>query len=85
MTTGAIYDLVQPPKNAMRPAGEWNQAEIKVVAPKSAFASMGEEVTEMNLDEWPACGMRPDGSAHKLIPHERSSTPRLHRPAVSWQ
>ena len=26
--TGAIYDLVKPPRNAMKPVGEWNHIEI---------------------------------------------------------
>src|SRR5437016_1438911 len=28
--TGAIYDLVKPTKNAMKPVGEWNHIEITV-------------------------------------------------------
>lgn len=64
--TGAIYDLVQPRKNAMRPAGEWNEAEIKVSGPEITIRINGEDVTEMNLDEWSVAGMRPDGTAHKF-------------------
>src|SRR5206468_7637960 len=30
--TGALYDLVKPQRNAMRPAGQWNHLEIACVS-----------------------------------------------------
>lgn len=64
--TGAIYDLVAPKKNAMRPAGEWNHIEITCKDGRIRVVLNGEEVSEMNLDEWDKPYKRPDGSAHKF-------------------
>jgi hypothetical protein len=64
--TGAIYDLVAPVKNAMKPAGEWNHIEITCDGPKIAIVLNGERVNEINLDEWTTPNRRPDGSEHKF-------------------
>ena len=64
--TGAIYDLVKPTKNAMKPAGEWNHMVIRCVGPEISVAVNGETVTKTNLDEWTEVNKRPDGSAHKF-------------------
>ena len=50
--TGAIYDLVKPTKNAMKPAGEWNHIEITSNKNLIAVVLNGEKVTRMNVDEW---------------------------------
>jgi hypothetical protein len=64
--TGAIYDLVKPKKNAMKPAGEWNRLLITCDKNKLAVELNGEAVTAMNLDQWPEKFKRPDGSGHKF-------------------
>ncbi len=64
--TGAIYDLVKPTKNAMKPAGEWNHAVITSHRGRITVEINGETVSTMNLDEWPEPNKRPDGSAHKF-------------------
>ena len=64
--TGAIYDLVKPSKNAMKPVGEWNHMVITCDGPKISVELNGETVTRMNLDEWTDANQRPDGSAHKF-------------------
>jgi hypothetical protein len=64
--TGAIYDLVEPSANAMKPAGEWNHLVITCDGPKIAVELNGRAVTAMNLDEWTAPNRRPDGSSHKF-------------------
>lgn len=64
--TGAIYDLVSPKKNAMKPAGEWNNMLITCNKNLIAVEINGIEVTRMDLDQWPAINRRPDGSAHKF-------------------
>lgn len=64
--TGAIYDLVKPAKNAMKPAGEWNHIEITCDGPTIAVVLNGESVTKMNLDEWTEPNKRPDGTEHKF-------------------
>jgi hypothetical protein len=63
---GAIYDLVAPKKNNLKPAGEWNAVEITADGPHIKVAVNGEPVAEINCDEWPEPGKRPDGSSHKF-------------------
>ena len=64
--TGAIYDLVKPTKNAMKPAGEWNHIVITSDRNILAVELNGETVSRMNLDEWPEPNKRADGTAHKF-------------------
>jgi len=64
--TGAIYDLVTPTKNAMKPVGEWNHMVVICDHNKIAVKLNGELVTEMDLDEWTELNKRPDGSDHKF-------------------
>ena len=63
---GAIYDLVKPVKNAMKPAGEWNRAEITCDDNEIKVVLNGETVAEMDLDEWTEEYKRPDGTKHKF-------------------
>lgn len=64
--TGAIYDLVPPKKNAMKPIGEWNHIVITCDRAKITVELNGETVTRMDLDEWTTPNKRPDGSDHKF-------------------
>ena len=63
---GAIYDLVAPTKNPMKPAGEWNHMEITCDKNKIKVALNGETVAEMDLDQWSEAGKNPDGSKNKF-------------------
>jgi hypothetical protein len=64
--TGAIYDLVKPSKNAMKPIGQWNQLRLTCNKNLIDVVVNGESVTRMNLDEWVSANKRPDGSDHKF-------------------
>jgi len=64
--TGAIYDLVKPLRNAMRPAGEWNRMEITCISNRIDVVVNGDAVTRADLDLFTQPGKRPDGSAHKF-------------------
>jgi hypothetical protein len=64
--TGAIYDLVKPAKNAMKPAGEWNHMVIRSDRNRLFVNLNGEPVSRIDFDEWPEVGKRPDGSTHKF-------------------
>jgi hypothetical protein len=64
--TGAIYDLVKPSKNAMKPVGQWNHMVITCDGPKLSIEVNGEVVTRMDLNQWTAANRRPDGSEHKF-------------------
>jgi len=64
--TGAIYDLVKPSRNAMKPVGQWNHIVITCDGAKLSVELNGELVTRMNLDEWKAPNRRADGTEHKF-------------------
>jgi hypothetical protein len=64
--TGAIYDLVKPKSNAMKPVGQWNHIEIMCVRNLIEVTLNGERVTRMDLDQWTEPNKRPDGSGHKF-------------------
>ncbi|MFI5456430.1 MAG: DUF1080 domain-containing protein [Isosphaerales bacterium] len=64
--TGAIYDLVKPSRNAMKPVGQWNHIVITCDGPKLSVELNGELVTRMNLDEWTTPNRRADGTEHKF-------------------
>jgi len=64
--TGALYDLVKPTANAMKPAGEWNHIEITCDDNRIEVVLNGQKVTQMDLDEWTEINKRPDGSPHKF-------------------
>ncbi|MFQ5730354.1 MAG: DUF1080 domain-containing protein [Planctomycetaceae bacterium] len=63
---GAIYDLVAPKTNNLKPTGEWNAVEIKCVGPLISVTVNGVKVASMNCDEWTRPGKRTDGSHHKF-------------------
>lgn len=64
--TGALYDLVKPAKNAMKPAGTWNHVVITCDGPRITVELNGEMVTRANLDEFTKPNQRPDGTPHKF-------------------
>lgn len=64
--TGAIYDLVKPKKNAMKPVGEWNHIVITSDRNVLEVELNGEKVTRMDFDEWAKANTRPDGTTHKF-------------------
>ncbi len=64
--TGAIYDLVKPAKNAMKPVGEWNHLVITSDRNLLSVELNGEQVSHINFDEWLEINKRPDESTHKF-------------------
>lgn len=64
--TGAIYDLVKPKKNAMKPVGEWNHFVLTSKNNLVMIDINGERVNEIDFDQWSEAGKRPDGSNHKF-------------------
>ncbi|MBC7964627.1 MAG: DUF1080 domain-containing protein, partial [Fuerstia sp.] len=50
--TGALYDLVQPSKNAMKPQGEWNHMQITCDRSMISVEVNNIEVTSTDLDQW---------------------------------
>lgn len=64
--TGAIYDLVKPTKNAMKPVGEWNHIVVTSDKNIMTLELNGEQVNRIDFDQWPEQNKRPDGSMHKF-------------------
>lgn len=64
--TGALYDLVKPSKNAMKPVGEWNHLVITSNKTKIEIELNGESVTRMDMAEWTKPNVRADGTMHKF-------------------
>jgi hypothetical protein len=64
--TGAIYDLVKPARQAMKPAGEWNHIVITCNRNLIEVVLNGEKVTRMDLDAFTQPNRRPDGTEHKF-------------------
>jgi hypothetical protein len=63
---GSIYDLVAPVKNNVKPTGEWNSVVITCRGPHITIETNGEQVAQINCDEWTEPGTRLDGSKHKF-------------------
>jgi hypothetical protein len=64
--TGALYDLVKPKKNAMKPTGEWNRLVVTSNRNIIEVELNGELVTRMDTAEWVKPNVRPDGTMHKF-------------------
>lgn len=74
--TGAIYDLMKPTKNAMKPAGKWNHIVITCDRNIIDVVLNGEPVIHMDLDEFAEPNMRPDGTKHKFTDQNFKDHPR---------
>ena len=64
--TGAIYDLSKPTRNAMKPAGQWNHAEVTCDGGLIDVVLNGEKVNHIDLDQFTEPNKRPDGTSHKF-------------------
>lgn len=65
-TAGALYDLVQPTANPIKPPGEWNHMRITAKGPYINVDLNGERITEANLNQWTETGKNPDGTENKF-------------------
>jgi hypothetical protein len=50
-TTAAIYDMVPPPRNAAKPAGEWNTYEIRAEGTHLQVWLNGEHLQDVRTDD----------------------------------
>ena len=65
-TAGAVYDCLAPTANAVKPAGEWNHLRVTCRGHKIAVVLNGQEVIDMDLDQWTEARKNPDGSPNKF-------------------
>jgi hypothetical protein len=63
---GALYDLKGPSGGSARPAGEWNRFTVTARDSMIYVVLNGDQIHEMNLNEWTEPGMTPDGEEHKF-------------------
>src|SRR5437868_9713384 len=57
--TGAIYDLVKPSKQMLKPIGEWNHAVVTCDKNLITVELNGEKVTTMDMDQFTEKNKRP--------------------------
>lgn len=63
---GALYDAKAPSKSVAKPAGEWNRYTITCQGSRLYLVFNGEQVLNIDLDEWKDAGRNPDGSPNKF-------------------
>ena len=64
-TCGAFYDSVAPSKEMSKPAGEWNHIEITADKNVIKVNLNGEQIIDVNLDQYTEPGKNVDGSKNK--------------------
>ena len=63
---GALYDLKPPSKNVAKPAGEWNRYTITCNDSRIYLVFNGEQVINVDLDDWTEAHKNPDGTRNKF-------------------
>ncbi len=64
--SGALYDLLEPSFNAMKPAGEWNRAIIDCRDNLISIELNGIQIIDADVNHWPEPRRNPDGSENKF-------------------
>ncbi len=63
---GAIYDCLSPSKDAAKKAGKWNHYIITCKANKITVVLNGEQIIDMDLNQWTEPHKNPDGTPNKF-------------------
>ena len=63
---GALYDAKPPSKNMAKPVGEWNRFTITCKGSMLSLIFNGEEVINVDLNDWKEPRMNPDGTRNKF-------------------
>ena len=63
---GAVYDLVKPKKAELHGEDKWDSVMLKCDGPQITVTVNGTVVSQMNCDDFPEKGLRPDGTKHKF-------------------
>lgn len=63
---GALYDAKTAAVNAVKPVGEWNQLRLEVRGSKLKAVLNGEQIQDLDLEDWKTPKMNPDGSENKF-------------------
>ncbi len=62
---GAIYDMIAPSVNAVKPAGHWNRATIFARGSRIVVIMNAKKIIDIDLNDWPQAGKNPDGTPNK--------------------
>ena len=63
---GALYDMVAPPVDVARPAGEWNDVLLVCQGPRIVLDFNGQRALDVDIDQWDTARVNPDGSDNKF-------------------
>jgi len=63
---GAIYDCVSPKLNPVLKPGEWNRYRITCKDSNITVELNGQQIVDMDLDQWTTPKQNPDGSRNKF-------------------
>jgi len=63
---GAIYDVLEPSENAMKPALEWNTVSIRCRGPYITITMNGKRIINMDLDRYTEAHKNLDGTRNKF-------------------
>lgn len=63
---GSFYDGKAPSHDAANPPGEWNDFRLTCRGPRIQIAINGEQVIDVNVDDWDTAGQNPDGTTNKF-------------------
>ncbi|HSW00460.1 MAG TPA: family 16 glycoside hydrolase [Sedimentisphaerales bacterium] len=63
---GAIYDCLSPSKAAQKAPDEWNHFVITCLDNKIYVNLNGEDIIDMDLDQWTEAGKNPQGTKNKF-------------------
>lgn len=63
---GAIYNAQPPAKNMAKPVGEWNRFTITCQDSRVSLIFNGEEVFNVDLNNWKEPRLNPDGTKNKF-------------------
>ncbi len=64
--SGALYDMVAPSSNPLRPAGAWNQMRLCCEGARIEVELNGVLIVEADLDQFDTPGLNPDGTKNKF-------------------
>lgn len=62
---GAAYDLLAPTKDMVK-ADQWNQVRITAQGSRLTVVLNGEQIIQMDLDQWTTPNQNPDGTRNKF-------------------
>lgn len=63
---GAVYDIMAPSENMMKPAMEWNSVDIKCLNNWISITMNGKRIIALDLNRWTEPHKNPDGTENKF-------------------